>query len=99
MSDYVEAMTGFARLYILRELAKQTDGRLNDLMLRSALDLYGIRRDADWVRTQLRKLEALGAIKLTQAGEMLVAQLLRDGRDHLEERAVIVGIALPRDAE
>lgn len=99
MKDYVETMTGFARLYILRELAKQTDSRLNDLMLHRMLDMYGIRRDRDWVKTQLRKLEGLGAIEISQAGELFVAHLLRDGRDHLEERAVIEGVALPRDAE
>lgn len=99
MSDYAEAMTGFARLYILRELAKQTDGRLNDLMLHRALDMYGIRRDRDWVRTQLRKLEALGAIELNAAGEMFIARIVRAGRDHLEERAVIEGVTRPADAE
>ena len=99
MSDYAEVMTGFARLYILRELAKQTDGRLNDLMLHRSLDMYGIRRDRDWVKTQLRKLEALGAIELAAPGDLFIAHLLRVGRDHLDERAVIEGVALPRDAE
>lgn len=99
MSNYSEEMTGFARLYVLRELAKQTDGRLNDLMLHRALDMYGIRRDRDWVRTQLRKLEALGAIELTVAGEVFVAHILRAGRDHLDERSVIEGVTRPVDAE
>lgn len=99
MSNYAEAMTGFARLYILRELAKQVDGRLNDLMLHRALDMYGIRRDRDWVKTQLRKLEALGAVELNAAGEIFIARIARLGRDHLEERAVIEGIARPAEAE
>ena len=97
--SYVESLTGFARLYILRELAKQTDGRLNDLMLHRMLDLYGIRRDRDWVKTQLRKLEGLGAIELSPAGEMFVARITRDGRDHLEERTVIEGVARPAEAD
>lgn len=99
LAAYEGVMTGFARLYILRELAKQSDGRLNDLSLRLALDMYGIRRDRDWVRTQLRKLEALGAIELNAAGEMFIARIVRAGRDHLEERAVIEGVTRPADAE
>ncbi|MGL1687225.1 VpaChn25_0724 family phage protein, partial [Vibrio parahaemolyticus] len=80
-----------ARLHILKELVKQVDGRLNELLLRRVLDLYGIRRDKDWIATQLRKLEALGAVELVSAGEMLVAKITRAGRDHVEERAVIEG--------
>ena len=97
--NYNETVAAEARLHILAELARQVDGRLNDLLLARMLDLYGIRRDRDWVKTQLRKLEALGAIDLSPAGEMLVARITRDGRDHVEERAVIVGIARPSEVE
>lgn len=93
-----EAIAADARLMILEELARQTDGRLTDLLLRRVLDVYGIRRDRDWVRTQLRKLEALGAIELTSAGEALVARIARDGRDHVEERAVLSGVTRPHEA-
>ncbi len=96
-SSLAEAVAADARLMILQELARQTDGRLTDLLLRRVLDVYGIRRDRDWVRTQLRKLEALGAVELAPAGEALVARLTRAGRDHVEERGVIEGIARPSD--
>lgn len=99
MSSYSEAMTGTARLYILRELAQQTDGRLNEVMLHRTLDMYGIRRARDWVKTQLRKLESLGAIELSTAGDLFVAKILRAGRDHLDEREVIEGIARPLEAD
>lgn len=68
-------------------------------MLQKVLDIYGIRRDRDWVATQLRKLEALGAVELVQAGEMLVAKLARAGRDHIEERAIIEGVARPAEID
>lgn len=98
MSNLADAIAGDARLLILKELANQVDGRLSEQLLRRVLDVYGIRRDRDWVRTQLRKLDMLGAIELKPVGEMLVAQITRSGRDHVEERAVIEGITRPVDA-
>lgn len=92
-----DAIAADARYYLLAELARQADGRLSDLLLKRVLDLY-MRRDRDWVRTQLRKLEALGAIELSAIGETLVAHITRSGRDHLEERAVIEGITRPSEA-
>lgn len=98
MNALADALAADARLTILRELAAQMDGRLNELMLKRALDLFGIRRDRDWIGTQLRKLEALGAIELQQSGETLVARISPAGRDHLDERAIIAGITRPHEA-
>ena len=94
-----DALASDARLAILRELAQQVDGRLNELLIRRVLDVYGIRRDRDWIATQLRKLEALGAIELSVAGETLVARLTRAGLDHVEERAVIEGVTRPAEVD
>ncbi|GAM04823.1 MAG: hypothetical protein VYD90_13115 [Pseudomonadota bacterium] len=99
MSGLAGVIAEDARLQILRELERQADGRLNDLLIRRTLDIYGIRRDRDWIKTQLRKLEQLGAIELSPAGELLVAKLTREGRDHLEERSVIAGISRPADVD
>ena len=98
MTSLADAIAADARLQILQELARQVDGRLSELLLRRVLDIYGIRRDRDWVATQLRKLEMLGSIELSTAGETLVARLTRAGRDHVEERAVIEGVTRPADA-
>jgi hypothetical protein len=95
---YAEKIAEDARLLILKELVRDVGGRLNELLIQSMLDLYGIRRDRDWVATQLRKLELLGAIELQPAGELLVARITREGRDHVEERAVIAGVTRPADA-
>jgi hypothetical protein len=98
VNDLANAIAADARLRILKELCAQVDGRLNELLLRRVLDLYGVRRDRDWVATQLRKLEALGAIELTTIGETLVAHVTRAGRDHVEERSVIEGVTRPAEA-
>ena len=93
--DYPEYFTQDARLCILKELTRQTDGRLNDGVLTRVLDTFGYRRSRDWVRTQLRKLEELGAVALSEAGTALVAAITRAGVDHVERRSVIEGISRP----
>lgn len=97
--DLAEALAADARLVILRELVAQTDGRLNDLMLQKVLDVHGYRRDRDWVKTQLRKLEALDAVSLLGTGTMLIARIERPGRDHVEERTILSGVSRPAEVE
>lgn len=94
--EHVEAEA--ARLCILKELVRQTDGRANDAVLSRVLDIFGIRRSREWVRTQLRKLEELDAIRIVRVGEnALVAELTRLGRDHVERRQIIEGVARPSE--
>jgi hypothetical protein len=84
-----------ARLVILRGLAQQLDGRLNEVMLTALLETFGHTRSRDWVRTQLNKMRELGAIATTEAGTVLVASITRAGVDHVERRSVIDGINRP----
>lgn len=95
MNDFAEHLTADARLVILKELAAQTDNRLSETMLATVLDTFGHRRSRDWVRTQLRALSDLGAVRLAEAGTVLVAALTRAGLDHVERRSVIEGVARP----
>ncbi len=95
MSDYNQFVTADARLVILKELARQTDGRLNETILTTVLDTFGHHKSREWVRTQLRKLDELGAITIIEAGTVLIASITRSGLDHVERRAVIEGVAKP----
>lgn len=95
--SYKDAIAHDARLIILRETAKQTDGQLNEVSLRRALDVYGITRSRDWIATQLNRLEELEAVTITHTGEIMVAAITRAGRDHLESRSIIVGITRPSE--
>ncbi len=93
--NYDEHMTQDARLIILRELAAQPDGRLNEVLLEKVLDAFGHRRSRDWIRTQLRKLAELGAVRNSEAGTVLVAAITRAGMDHVERRSFVEGVARP----
>lgn len=96
-SNLQEAIAADARLVMLKELAVQVDGRMNEASLTRVLDVFGINRSRDWVRTQLRALEQLGAVSLVEAGSVLVASLTRLGRDHVERRQIVEGVARPSD--
>ena len=88
MSEYDAFMAEDARLVILKELAKQTSASLNDNVLLKVLETFGHNRSRDWVRTQMRKLEELGAVSLVEAGTSLIARLRQAG-------SMIEGVARP----
>lgn len=96
MSD---ALSGDARLIVLRHLSEQSDGRSNDLLLDRVLDALGVRRSRDWLRTQLRRLAELDAVKLDEMGSVLVVTLRQAGRDHVDRRALLDGVSRPLDLD
>ncbi|MDZ4307547.1 hypothetical protein [Allopontixanthobacter sp.] len=97
--NYAQSIAENARLYALKELAAQVDGRLNVLLVQHILDLkYGINRSREWTETQLRKLAELDAVELLDS-EVMIARITRAGRDHLEQRAIIAGVTRPADVE
>lgn len=93
--SYNDFVTADARLVILRELSRMTDGRLGESILFQVLDTFGHNRSRDFVRTQLRALADVGAITITEAGSVMIATITRAGLDHVERRAVIEGVARP----
>lgn len=94
-TNFADYLTADARLVILKELHLQTDGRLNEVLLTKALDAFGHNKTREWVRTQLRVLADLGALKITEAGTVMIASITRVGVDHVERRSIIEGVARP----
>lgn len=95
MTSYLDHMVSDARLVILKALSKQVDGRLNEVILTAELDSFGHKRSREWLRTQLNKLEELGAVVNVTQGTVMVAAITRLGLAHVERREVIDGIARP----
>lgn len=93
--SFDEHLTKDARLVILRELAKQTDNRLNETILTAVLDTFGHRRSREWVRNQLRVLADIGAVTITEVGSIMIAELRRAGQDHVDRRTILEGVARP----
>lgn len=99
MSSLADVIAKDARLCILKELAQQTGGRLNEATIQHVLDAFGISRSRDWVRTQLRALDELGAANVSELGTVMIATLTKLGRDHVERRQVIEGVSRPSDED
>lgn len=95
--SYDESVAEDGRLVILKELAMQVDGRSNEVILMRVLDAFAIKRSREWVRTQLRKLAELGAVRVTEAGTVMIAQITSLGRNHVERREIIEGVSRPSD--
>lgn len=95
-----EIMEREARLVALRMLAEQSDQRLNSSLLREELaDRWAINRTREWLHTQLRFLADIGAVRLTEAGSVLIAEVTQRGLDHVERRIVLDGVKRPSPPE
>lgn len=95
--SYDESVAEDGRLVILKELAMQVDGRSNEVILMRVLDAFAIKRSREWVRTQLRKLAELGAVRTSEAGTVMIAQITSLGRNHVDRREIIDGVSRPSD--
>ncbi len=98
--SFTDSLVQDARLRILQALVRQTDHRLGDGMLVVELDAWGHRRSRDWVRTQLRALAELDAVRIVNdSPAVVVAELTRAGHDHATRRGVIEGVKRPELGE
>jgi len=94
---YAERVARHRRLIVLRALAGENGGRLNERDIQGELDVWGHRLGRDDVRALLRWLSDAAAIVLTHPGEVLmVAEITQRGDDHVARRGEpIEGIDLP----
>jgi hypothetical protein len=93
--SYADHVARDARLVILRLLHADTSGTGNEVLLQAGLRTFGHDRTRDFVRTQMRTLADLGALRVTEAGSVLVASITSLGIDHVERRAHIEGVERP----
>jgi DNA-binding transcriptional ArsR family regulator len=96
-TEYARFLAEKGRLVILQALAAEFNGHLGDELLQKAVDLRLVARSIEWVRTQLAVLEELGAITLERDGERVIAGLTSAGRDHIDRRRPLAGVAWPED--
>lgn len=95
--NYDQYLVETARLDILRELARQSDRRLSEIMITNALYSLGHNRSREWLRAQLRWLADLGAVAIEEDGAVMIVSLRRAGEAHVARRpgCAIEGVALP----
>lgn len=95
MTDMNQLIREQARLIILKALRDQTDERLNSDLMLPVLESFGIKKAREWVHTELRWLADMGAVRLTEAGTVLVAALTERGAQHLDRVIVLEGVKRP----
>lgn len=94
--SYRDHLRADRRLCILRALDEQTDVTLNETILSRVCESYGHRVGRDVIRADLRWLDEVGAVTVSEVGDYLVARLTGRGEDHVQRRTAIDGIARPR---
>lgn len=93
--SFDQFMTEDARLIMLRELASQANGTLNETIMVKVLETFAHNRSRDWVRGQFAWLASVGAVKVVEAGSVHIASITRAGLDHVERKAILPGVARP----
>lgn len=96
--DLAPIIAADARLAILQTLQQDPSGSSGELILQGALDAIAISRGIDYVRTQMRQLQLLGAVTIKEAGTIKIATITRMGLDHVERRSIIEGVKRPDPA-
>ncbi len=94
---YDDFLAEKGRLAILQALGAEFNGHLRDDLLQKAVDVRLVARSLDWIRTQLTALDELGAVTLERDGSHVIAGLTQTGRDHIERRRPLSGVAWPED--
>jgi hypothetical protein len=84
-----------ARLIILKALAGQPNESLTSTMLALELETFSIRRERGWVHDEMRWLAEAGAIRVTEAGTVLIGTLTEKGARHLSREIAIEGVLRP----
>jgi len=96
---YAQLRREQARLIIIRTLAGDTHGSQNSDILLHELKRFAIRETRVWLHEELRWLENIGAVQLTEAGSLLVATLTEKGQRHLDREIAIEGVQRPSRPE
>lgn len=91
-----ESYDGDCRLVILRALQEEQSGTLNSTVLLATIRTFGYRQPVEFLITQLNWLEkTAGAVRLRNAGSVVIAELTQKGEDHLSRISPICGINKP----
>lgn len=95
MTDFAEFSLRDLRLILLKTLARQPGYRANEVILQYEARSFGIERSRDVIRGELRYLSEISAVKIEEAGSVMVATLRRRGHDHVAGMHQLEGVNKP----
>lgn len=88
-----------ARLVMLRHMAGEANYSLSESLAVPLLDQFGISKSREWIRAEFGVLEEIGAVRLSQAGSVMIATATARGLDHVAGRTVLDGVKRPSPRE
>lgn len=93
--SYAEKDLEDARLAILKELAQQTSGSMSLEQLVTALGDWGHRKADTEVAQLLNDLVQVRGVALFQTGVRLIAEITREGLNHVAGRQGLAAVKKP----
>ena len=85
-----------AKLNVLLALADEASYSSNEQLLQAWLDATGgVPVARSFVRQCMSELEALKAVTLLKAGDLLIAKITAAGLEHVQGRDIIKGVLRP----
>lgn len=94
--DFQKLKTEERRLRILEAVSQDPNETLSQRIIKAHLDIWALRVPIEVVRQDLRHLAAVGAIKITEVGDEMIAELCELGHQHLAREIVVEGVMKPR---
>ncbi|MFC5393033.1 hypothetical protein [Bosea vestrisii] len=96
---YAEKDLEDARLAILKELSTKFGGRMSVQQLVTALGDWGHRKGDTAVEQLLNDLVEVRGVELFREGVRLIAEITRDGLNHVAGRTPLAGVKPPFSAD
>ena len=97
MSDYSKYQQEDLRLTLLKSLQGQPGFSSNESVLQKEAAEFGLQRSREVIRSEMRFLQSLGAVRLREVAEasVLIAILTARGDDHLKGFTRLEGVGPP----
>lgn len=95
MTDFKDFKLRDLRLTMLKSLQMQPGKQAHENILQHEARAFGLNYTREQIRDELRFLERAQAVKLTEAGSVIVATLKQRGKDHLDGLIELEGINPP----
>jgi hypothetical protein len=95
MTDFSEFARRDLRLTLLKSLSMQPGFSGNENILQHEAAAVGLHRAREVIRTELRFLESIGAVKVKEAGSVMIGILTARGQDHVKGLLVLDGVNTP----
>lgn len=99
MNDFAEDKIAERRLRILQAIAQDEDERMSQTRIKAQLDAWAWKDPIEVIRQEMRYLGKVGAIRLVEAGDELVAVFRDLARQHLAHENIIEGVMVPRRSD